>query len=110
MFRLPNGTSTMLIWIAFDEPPWSYEIYENSTLVFSDAWNGSNMHYKFEAIAVGWFNITLVVYDAFDNVATDAVIVEVYLPSIDILIIIPLIIGVGAVFAIVIILVKKKSG
>ena len=91
-FRMENGTSMTLIWFASDETPWSYEIYENSTLVFSDFWNGSNIHYLFEATSVGMWNVTLVAYDALDNFAVDVVMIEVYEPSV---------LPIGTLFAII---------
>ncbi|MGD9397358.1 MAG: aryl-sulfate sulfotransferase [Candidatus Thorarchaeota archaeon] len=112
-FRIPNGSSTTLTWIASDESPWSYEIYENSTLVISDFWNGSNIHYLFEATSVGMWNVTLVAYDALDNYAVDLVMIEVYEPSTpylgDVVIIIGVVSLVAVVVVVLVILIKKKK-
>jgi hypothetical protein len=97
-----------LTWIASDQTPWSYEIYENSTLVFSDTWNGSDIIYTFEASSIGMWNVTLVAYDAFDNAAVDVVMIEVYSPS-DILIVVLGVLAVGiASLVLVVLWVKKK--
>jgi hypothetical protein len=81
LYTLQKGLNSTLVWVASDETPWSYEIYVNSTLVSNNYWNGSNIEYFFEPATTGLWNVTLVVYDAFGNVAFDTVMIEVYEPS-----------------------------
>ena len=106
------GSTNNLTWGASDDTPWSYEIYENSSLVLSDFWNGGNIQYVFEPTTVGLWNVTVVAYDAFGNSAINTVMIEV-LPSTgppeDILIFLigGLVVGVSIV-AFVIIWMKKK--
>ncbi|MFW9805329.1 MAG: hypothetical protein ACFFFK_01210, partial [Candidatus Thorarchaeota archaeon] len=100
-FRIQYGSSAHLMWFASDESPWNYEIYENSSLVLSDSWNGSDIHYLFEPSDVGWWNVTLVVYDAFDNVAIDTVGIDVYAPNDGSFVIIILGIGTAVVCAVI---------
>ncbi|MBY8998723.1 MAG: aryl-sulfate sulfotransferase [Candidatus Thorarchaeota archaeon] len=104
------GTSATLFWHASDETPWSYDIYVNSQMVFSDFWNGSNITYLFEPTAVGWWNVTVVAYDAFGNFEVSVVMIEVYDRSIPL----PILILVGGlaigafVVMVVVIRLKKK--
>jgi len=105
--RMKNGTSVLLTWIANDETPWTYEIFVNSQSTGSVEWNGSNIEYLFEPTAVGLWNVTVVAYDLFGNVASDTLMIDVYDPATEILF--PaLVIGIGAAAAIVIIIVFKK--
>ncbi len=109
---LQNGTSATLTWSASDENPWRYEIYENSTLVVADFWNGSNIHYLFEARSIGIWNVTLVAYDAWDNIAVDVVLIEVYVlstPSIGDVVVIVGIISLAAVIVIAVVWIKMKK-
>ena len=71
------GSVNILTWGASDDSPWNYEIYENSTFVLSEFWNGGNIEYVFEPTAVGWWNVTVVAYDAFGNIAVNTVMIEV---------------------------------
>jgi hypothetical protein len=111
-YRLENGTTATLVWSASDENPWRYEIYENSTLVYSDFWNGSNIHYLFEATNIGMWNVSLVAYDAWDNIAIDVVMIEVYRPPTpiinDVLVIVGLF-SLGTVVVIGVIWIKRKN-
>ena len=107
-FRIQYGSSAHLLWFASDESPWNYEIYENSTLVLSNLWNGSDIHYLFEPSDVGWWNVTLVVYDAFDNVAIDTVGIEVYSPNDSSFVITILGTGAAAVCLVIVVYVKSK--
>jgi hypothetical protein len=106
------GSSLTLLWTASDDTPWSYEIYENSNFVKRESWNGGNIEYVLEPTSVGQWNITLVAYDAFDNVATSNALVEVTSPTMppgDITIILVGGIAVGVVvLALGFIWIKKK--
>ena len=81
LHKLEFGSNTTLTWLASDETPWSFELYENSILVMSEYWNGSNIHYLFHPATKGSWNVTLVVFDAFGNVASDTVMIDVHEPS-----------------------------
>ena len=78
VFSVEEGSNMTLMWTASDETAWSYEVYLNSTLMVSEFWNGSDIHYLFRGTTVGCWNVTLVAYDAFDNIGVDIVLIEVY--------------------------------
>ncbi|MHA1577507.1 MAG: aryl-sulfate sulfotransferase, partial [Candidatus Thorarchaeota archaeon] len=69
----------LLSWSAFDATPWSYEVYVNSDLADTGWWYGSIISYNFTPVSVGYYNITILFRDAFDNIATDQLIVDVRL-------------------------------
>lgn len=106
------GTSTILRWFGVDDTPWSYEIYENGVLAESEFWYGSDIEYLFEPLTIGQWNITLVVYDAFNNTASDTILIQVLRPA-NLLVTIGLIVGGVAIGAVVIVFVtiqmKKKN-
>jgi len=81
-FSMPIGEiSVILNWTASDSTPWSYEIFVNSTEVKSGSWNGSSIIYVFEPDSVGLWNVTIILYDGFGNIATDTVMIEVVATS-----------------------------
>ena len=106
------GSSATVRWSTFEDTPWSYEIYENSSLVLSEFWEGGNILYTFEPTIIGQLNVTLVAHDAFGNFAIDTVMVEIR-PSTDtpdgvnIVLIVGVAVGIS-VLALVIIWLKKK--
>jgi hypothetical protein len=111
-YQVDLGSSHALLWFAYDETPWSYEIYENSSLVLSEFWNGTVISYLFEPTYVGVWNVTVVAYDAFGNLATNTVMVYVLDPTVPpdtimIALVVGLAVGASA-FALVIIWMKKK--
>lgn len=71
------GDVLSLNWTATDYTPWEYEIYINGTLAESGSWNGGSIEYLFEPTELGLWNITLVLYDAYDNTASDSVFITV---------------------------------
>ncbi len=81
--------------------------------MFSDFWNGSNIHYQFVATNVGIWNVTLVAYDALDNYAVDVVMIEVYEPSTpylgDVIVIVGIVSLVAVVVVVLVIWFKKKK-
>ena len=108
--KVESGLNLTLLWIASDLAPWSYEVYLNSSLVTSEVWYGSNIEYLFHGTSVGWWNVTLVAYDAFGNIGVDTVMVEVYAsPSPDILVILLVgSLGVGVAAGLVVLVLAKK--
>ena len=108
-FRIENGTSLEITWIAFDDTPWSYEIFVNSDIVVSDLWDGLNITYLFEPPNVGVWNVTIVVYDAFGNFAYDTIMVEVYESPDTWIFLIPLALGISVLTVALIIAVKLKK-
>jgi len=74
---LLDMNSTLLEWEVSDLTPWSYSIYVNNSLVVSEVWNGSNITFTLSPLLLGVWNVTLVVQDAFDNISTSMVLVNV---------------------------------
>ena len=72
-----NMTSTTLIWEVYDLTPWNYEVYVNNSLVASEVWNESSISFELIPLSVGIWNVTLLVQDAFHNIATDIVFIDV---------------------------------
>ena len=108
-----NDGSSIVTWNVSDLTPWNYEIYVNSVLVQSGWWNGSDISFEFEPDAAGFWNVTLIVYDAFGNSASDTVVIEVIPPPESIvfpLIITATTIGVGIVVVIVLYRKYRLSG
>ncbi|MHA1942970.1 MAG: aryl-sulfate sulfotransferase [Candidatus Thorarchaeota archaeon] len=99
--------TVVLNWSAFDATPWNYEVYVNSSLVESDWWYGSAVSYIFTPEYVGVWNVTIVLYDAFWNLAVDQVIVQVRVDSPILILVATLAVtGVGAI-AVVVLLYRK---
>ncbi|MFW9835661.1 MAG: aryl-sulfate sulfotransferase [Candidatus Thorarchaeota archaeon] len=74
-----SDNNTLLQWNASDDTPWSYEIYIDSLIIEDGAWYGANIEYSFIPDSVGLYNITLVLHDAFENTASDCVVIDVRL-------------------------------
>lgn len=107
-----SDVSTILNWSAFDATPWNYEIYVNSTLVETNWWYGSDISFVFVPASIGVWNITIVFYDAFANIAIDQVLVIVELrieaSSIILAMATLAIVGIGATSAVI--LLNRKFG
>ena len=102
-----NDNLTRLSWSADDATPWSFKIYVDTTLVMDGFWNGSLVVFDFVPESVGLWNVTLVLDDAFGNMAVDSVLIEVR--SILGMITIPMIlVGTGVTVAAFILLVRKR--
>ncbi|MGD9396313.1 MAG: hypothetical protein PVJ05_07785, partial [Candidatus Thorarchaeota archaeon] len=72
-----DGNFTSLRWSADDATPWSFEIYIDSALVMEGPWYGSLIVFNFAPESIGLWNVTLVLHDAFGNMAADYVLIEV---------------------------------
>jgi hypothetical protein len=99
--------ATQLKWSATDDHPWMYEVYFDSVLVESGPWNGSDIEFSFEPEEIRLWNVSLVLYDVFDNFAMDSVFVHVRDPLSDISLF--LVIGASGIFIVVIIVYAKKK-
>ena len=102
-----NEDVTKLRWSAEDATPWSLEIYIDSVLVVEDFWNGSIVVFDFVPETIGLRNVTLVLYDAFGNMAADDV--QIYVRSSMGVIVVPLILGgTGATLVAFVLLVRRR--
>lgn len=101
----------LLNWSAFDVTPWSYEVYVNSSLLDLGWWYGSNVSYNFTPASVGYWNITILFRDAFDNLAIDQLIVEVRVRDSPMTLVITVlaVVGVGVVAMVVLYFRKFKA-
>jgi len=75
MFLSDNNMT--LTWTLSDANPWTYEIFINDTLDETDWWEGESIEYSFEPTQVGFYQVTIIAYDAFGNMASDTVLIEV---------------------------------
>ena len=73
---LSDGNTT-LTWTLSDANPWTYEILINDTLNETDWWQEGPLEFSFEPTQLGFWEITIIVYDAFGNMASDSLLVEV---------------------------------
>ncbi len=109
-------------WYAFDFSPDRYEIYINGDLDFTgDAWLADMITYRIDSndLGLGLHNVTLVAYDAFGNLASHTVMVQVGLvistptspyepPEFDLVIIILIVGGLAGVVVIIVVWWKMK--
>ena len=72
-----DDNSTEIRWSAHDATPWSFMIYVDSVLILDSPWYGSIVAFNFVPESIGLSNVTLVLYDAFGNMAMDVVLIEV---------------------------------
>ncbi|MFW9996982.1 MAG: aryl-sulfate sulfotransferase [Candidatus Odinarchaeota archaeon] len=72
-----NQSSVTITWLAFDDTPWSYSILVNGEVVKSSPWYGNDITFILPLPASGEVNVTLIIYDAFDNQTEDMVTIEV---------------------------------
>ncbi|MFW9806889.1 MAG: aryl-sulfate sulfotransferase, partial [Candidatus Thorarchaeota archaeon] len=107
--RIEIGESTLITWFAYDETPWSYEIYVDSQLEVTEFWNGSNINYLFEPPTVGLWNVTVIAYDIFGNSANSTTLVNVYNPNSPLILLIGGAGIAGLTVVVVVIWMKKKK-
>jgi hypothetical protein len=103
-----HDNATQLEWTATDDHPWNYEIYVDSVLTDSGPWNGSTIEFSFEPEAIRLWNVSLVLYDVFDNFAIDSVIIHVRDPLSDLSLYL-IIGGSGFVIAVIIFFARRKA-
>ena len=73
-----EGTTGHLItWNPFDLHANRFELYRNSSFFDSGDWDGSSIIVNVDALAVGIYNYTLIVYDCSGNNNSDTVFVNV---------------------------------
>ncbi len=110
---IQGTTGNQIVWEVTDEDPLDYTIYQDSSLLVTDDWNGSDIVHNVDGLVVGTFNFTLVLTDISGHIVTNTVRVTVTsggglpgeLPD---LLVIGTIIGSTAVILIVVVLIFKK--
>ncbi|UZE93248.1 MAG: right-handed parallel beta-helix repeat-containing protein [Candidatus Nealsonbacteria bacterium] len=107
-----GATGYNISWIATDLNPGTYKIYKNGSEIESGTWeSGMAVTINVDGLAVGSYNYTIVVTDAFGNMVSDIVWVTVEVGEVGIGIIILLIslIGAAGVAAIIIFLKRRQK-
>lgn len=74
---IQGSTGNFILWSASDLNPASYTVYANGTMRESGLWTESNMSVNIDGLALGVHNITLCVFDGYQNCACDTVWVTV---------------------------------
>jgi len=67
----------VILWNASARYPVSYEVYQNETLLMTKYWNGSTIIVQIDDLELGVFNYTLIVFERFDHLVEDTVMVRV---------------------------------
>jgi hypothetical protein len=57
--------------------PWNYKIFVNNTLVVSNFWLGENISFNYEWSQIGFYNITLILFDVVGNSFESSVFVQI---------------------------------
>lgn len=81
-----GSTGNRIHWNATELDPDHYDILRNGSIVDHVSWNGGEINHSIDGLSVGFYNLTIVAYDASGNSAADTVFVEVVdtvAPSID---------------------------
>ncbi|MHA2248081.1 MAG: hypothetical protein ACXADY_24245 [Candidatus Hodarchaeales archaeon] len=74
-------TGHSISWIATDTNPSTYRIYRDGTSIINGAWNTNvPITINVDRHTTGFYNYTIVVYDLYNNTATETVIVTVTNP------------------------------
>ena len=68
------GSDISLTWQSYDLNPWKYTIFLNDTAITSGLWNSTIIiSYSFRPTQSGSYNISLVVYDKFNQLSMQSV-------------------------------------
>ncbi len=78
-----GSTEQYIYWTLSDDNPSYFTIYRNNTLIKNSSWwfSGMTVAVNIDGLSVGIYNFTIIAYDAFDNKASDTVIVTVLAAS-----------------------------
>jgi hypothetical protein len=74
---LEDQDTVTVNWTASDVTPWNYSILVDGVVNMTGPWNGSNIFYEFQVTEVGTWNVTLVLFDVYGNMAADTVFIEI---------------------------------
>jgi hypothetical protein len=75
-WELEDQDPITVLWNASDEHPWNYSVYVNKTAIDLGPWYGADIYFDLNK-GIGIWNVTLVVFDLFENHAEDSVLIEV---------------------------------
>lgn len=68
-----GNLSASATWNPSDAYPDRYEVLDNGVLFSSGSWNGSSISVGLGTLSAGTHNLTIIVYDDYDNMAVDQV-------------------------------------
>ncbi|MHA1959584.1 MAG: hypothetical protein ACW99U_05105 [Candidatus Thorarchaeota archaeon] len=74
---LESSTDLVITWEVSDDHPRNFRILLDDQEIESGPWNGESIGFNTSALSPGVYNFTLIVWDMFDNFATDSVIVTI---------------------------------
>jgi hypothetical protein len=72
-----NQTSVVLDWSASDLTPWNYSILVNGSLLQSGPWYGDDVSFTFQITTAGVFQVSLMLFDLFNQMSVDEVTITV---------------------------------
>ncbi len=72
-----GSSGNAISWICSDLHPSHYEVFHNGTSSGILQWDGSDIDYNIDGLALGLHNFTIILYDESENTATDTVWVTV---------------------------------
>jgi hypothetical protein len=105
-----NQSQIQVSWQVSDDSPLNYSVFLNGSVVESGPWDGSDLTVSIANPGTGLWNVTLLLYDEYDNSASDSVMLEVRL-DLNAANYLPLVVGVTlcAVIIIVVLVYYAKS-
>jgi hypothetical protein len=74
-----NQSQIQVGWQVSDDSPRNYSVFLNGSVVESGPWDGSDLTVSITNPGTGLWNVTLLLYDEYDNSASDSVMLEVRL-------------------------------
>lgn len=75
---IEGDTGHNITWIATDNNPNAYKIMKEGVEIVSDTWSsGDSLIVDVDGLSSGDYNYTIIIWDNYDNVVTDTVIVSV---------------------------------
>ncbi|MBN2230524.1 MAG: hypothetical protein JW779_13130 [Candidatus Thorarchaeota archaeon] len=102
-------TGHVLIWETSEVNPSFFDIYLDAELTLDDElWNGTHVVYPVDGLAIGSYNITVVIVDMANNFASDTVSVTV-IDSMSPLIVVVAVIGLAAVVIVIVLVIMKRK-
>ncbi|MHA1908564.1 MAG: hypothetical protein ACW98Y_14780, partial [Candidatus Thorarchaeota archaeon] len=116
---IEGTTGNVVVWTPEDDHPDTYSVSSNGSVLETGDWSGSRISVIVDGMAVGSVEVSITVFDASGNSATDTVnvtvlplIQEPYVPMVDwvLLLIIGSVVGAIIVVIALVYYLKKKKG
>jgi plastocyanin len=71
-----DSSGNFITWHPSDYSPYTYEILRDDVVIESGPWDGGDITIEAKHLPIGTYNFKCIVYDVFDNSATDVVTVN----------------------------------